>query len=81
MDKPALLRQLFALGCRHSGQVLSYNIALEVKSGRRRDTLPGLAAFAEACKPTRTLLVGADGVPLEQFLTAPVSHWLQHQAS
>ena len=25
IDKPALLRQLFLLGCRFSGQILSYN--------------------------------------------------------
>lgn len=50
--------------------------AVEVKSGRRRDCLPGLAAFAAAFKPGRTLLVGGDGIPLEQFLLEPVSHWL-----
>lgn len=51
-------------------------IAIEVKSGRRRDTLPGLEAFAAAFKPRRTLLVGADGVAVEDFLSRPVSHWI-----
>jgi hypothetical protein len=41
------------------------------------DTLPGLAAFTEAFKPTRTLIVGGDGVPLDEFLATPVEHWLQ----
>jgi predicted AAA+ superfamily ATPase len=50
--------------------------AIEVKSGRRRDSLPGLEAFTAAFKPSRTLLVGADGVPVEDFLSRPVSHWI-----
>jgi predicted AAA+ superfamily ATPase len=50
--------------------------AIEVKGGARRDTLPGLAAFAEAFKPARKLLVGGDGIPLEEFLLEPVAHWI-----
>ncbi len=43
--------------------------AIEVKSGRRRDGLPGMAAFeAAAGSPIRKLLVGGDGTPLEAFL-------------
>ena len=49
--------------------------AIEVKSGRTRDALPGLTAFAEAFKPARQLLVGADGIPVEEFLLAPVARW------
>lgn len=52
-------------------------VAIEVKSGRAPDALPGLAAFRDAFKPKRTLLVGADGISLEEFLTRPVEHWLQ----
>jgi predicted AAA+ superfamily ATPase len=51
-------------------------VALEVKSGRSPDALPGLAAFAEMFEPRRTLLVGGDGIPLAEFLTRPVSDWL-----
>jgi predicted AAA+ superfamily ATPase len=47
--------------------------AIEVKSGRAQDTLPGLQAFSAAFKPTRKLLVGADGIPIEAFLLAPVA--------
>jgi len=50
--------------------------AIEVKSGRGRDTHPGLAAFAEAFKPTRRLLVGGDGIPVEEFLLKPLRHWI-----
>lgn len=52
-------------------------IAIEVKSGRAPIAFPGLGAFAEAFKPKRTLLVGGDGISLEEFLTRPVQHWLQ----
>lgn len=50
--------------------------AIEVKSGRRRDALPGIGAFAQAFKPKRTLLVGGDGIPPEEFLLEPVEHWV-----
>ena len=51
-------------------------VAIEVKSGLRRGTLPGLQAFAEAFATTRTLLVGRDGIPLGEFLLKPVAHWI-----
>ncbi len=50
--------------------------AIEVKSGRLRDTLPGLQAFSAAFRPKRKLLVGADGIPLAEFLSRPVEHWI-----
>jgi uncharacterized protein len=52
-------------------------VAIEVKSTRRRDALPGMAAFAEAFRPTRKLLVGGDGIALEEFLSKPVAHWVK----
>ena len=51
--------------------------AIEVKSGRFRDTQPGQAAFASAFKVHRSLLVGGDGIPVEQFLERPVEHWVR----
>jgi predicted AAA+ superfamily ATPase len=48
-------------------------IAIEVKSGRTREAQPGLAAFAHAFKPARTVLVGGDGIGVEDFLLAPVA--------
>ncbi len=47
-------------------------LAIEVKSGRRRDALPGRAAFDLAFRPQRRLLVGGDGMPVEEFLDTPV---------
>jgi predicted AAA+ superfamily ATPase len=51
--------------------------AIEVKSIRRRDALPGLTAFAAAFHPQRTLLVGGDGIPVETFLARSVDHWVR----
>ena len=49
--------------------------AIEVESGRVRDALPGMAAFAEAFRPARLLLVGGDGIAVDDFLSKPVEHW------
>lgn len=51
--------------------------AVEVKSGRPRDTQSGLAAFSERFNPKRKLLVGGDGIALEEFLARPVKDWLK----
>lgn len=51
-------------------------IAIEVKSGRRRDALPGMGAFTDAFRPKRTLLVGGDGIEVGAFLSRPVEEWL-----
>ena len=55
-----------------AGRTLS---SIEVKSGRAPQMHAGTAAFAAAFKPTRTLLVGGDGIALEEFFAKPVSHW------
>jgi hypothetical protein len=52
-------------------------VAIEVKSGRRRDAMSGLTAFNEAFQPRRRLLVGGDGMPLDSFLETPVSDLLR----
>lgn len=51
-------------------------IAIEVKSGRAPLAHAGTAAFIEAHAPQRTLLVGGDGIAIDDFLRQPVSHWL-----
>lgn len=51
-------------------------VAIEVKSGRAPQTHAGTAAFAAAFKVRRSLLVGGDGIPVEDFLTQPVAHWV-----
>ena len=52
-------------------------VGLEVKSGRAPLAHSGLGTFSEAFKPKRTLLVGGDGIPVEEFLSRPVSDWLK----
>ncbi len=51
-------------------------VALEVTSGRRKDMLPGLQTFVQLNPGARPLLVGAQGVPLEEFFESPPASWL-----
>jgi len=52
-------------------------VAIEVKSGRSQDALPGMAAFEAAFKPARKILVGGGGMPVGEFLAADIGHWLK----
>jgi predicted AAA+ superfamily ATPase len=51
-------------------------LAVEVKSGRRREAPKGLAEFARLVPSARPLLVGAEGIRLEEALTRPVTEWI-----
>jgi predicted AAA+ superfamily ATPase len=51
--------------------------ALEVKTARGAIDAPGLSAFAHAWKPVRTVLIGENGVGLEQLLTTPAERWVE----
>ncbi len=50
--------------------------AFEVTSGRRKGSLPGMSAFRQLYEPARSLLVGGQGIPLEEFLLASPETWL-----
>jgi uncharacterized protein len=50
--------------------------AIEVKSGRAPQAHPGTVAFAAAFKVRRKLLVGGDGISVEDFLSRPITDWL-----
>jgi predicted AAA+ superfamily ATPase len=52
-------------------------VAIEVKSSARRHTLPGTEAFCRRFPVKHKLLVGGQGVPLEEFLSTPAEHWLE----
>jgi hypothetical protein len=52
-------------------------VALEVKTGRKREALPGMEAFDREFAPKRRLLVGGDGIQLEEFVSRPAEYWLQ----
>jgi len=47
-------------------------IAIEIKSTAQKTNLPGIAAFSKQFPVTRKLMVGAQGIPLEEFLLIPV---------
>ena len=51
--------------------------SIEVKSGRAGQHHSGTAAFVKVFSPHRTLLVGGDGITLEEFLSKPVEHWVR----
>jgi len=51
-------------------------VAIEITSGRRKSSLPGLAAFTSRFETSRTLLVGGQGIPVEKFLSRPAAEWL-----
>ena len=50
--------------------------AIEVKSGTKRETLSGMQSFIKAFNPDRVLLIGQDGVSLEEFFQAPIDEWV-----
>jgi len=50
-------------------------VAIEVKSGRRKTSLPGMAAFTRHFSPVRKLLIGAQGITLEEFLGKSAESW------
>lgn len=51
-------------------------VAIEVKSSAGEYTRSGMEAFQRAFTPRSVLLVGADGIPIEQFLSQPASQWI-----
>jgi uncharacterized protein len=56
-------------------------IAIEVKSGRKRESLPGIEAFISTFPRSRPLLIGGDGINIEEFLSNPVEHWVNTEKS
>ena len=53
-------------------------MGIEVKSGTGAGKRRGRAAFRARFPGARTLLVGARGVPLEDFLSQPAVHWADY---
>ncbi|NUM78953.1 ATP-binding protein [candidate division KSB1 bacterium] len=52
-------------------------LGIEVKSGQRRH-FEGMTAFQHAFAPAKALLVGPDGIALEEFLRQPARYWLEN---
>lgn len=51
--------------------------AIEVKSTAKSYTLPGIEAFCKTSPVKRRLLVGGQGISLDEFLATPTEHWLR----
>ena len=51
--------------------------AIEVKSTAKSYTLPGMEIFCKTFEVKRRLLVGGQGISLDEFLVTPVEHWLE----
>ena len=52
-------------------------VAIEVKSGRRKEALPGTEAFSKEFRVKKKMLVGKQGIPLEQFFLTPPTDWFK----
>jgi predicted AAA+ superfamily ATPase len=50
-------------------------VAIEVKSSRRKTSLPGIDAFSREFPVKRKLLVGSQGIPLDEFFLVPPETW------
>jgi len=50
-------------------------VSIEVKSNGHGINLSGRGQFAKSFNPERSLLVGRDGISIEEFLSVPASHW------
>jgi uncharacterized protein len=67
-------------GCREVDFVLRSGqeiIGIEVKSGRRKESIPGMELLAKSYDLKRRLLVGTGGIPIEDFLKTPISYWFR----
>jgi len=52
-------------------------VAIEVKTGARRTSLPGMTLFAKRYKPFRMITVGDFDLPLKEFLETPILEWFR----
>lgn len=50
--------------------------AIEVKNGPEIMPRSGINAFVKHFEPTKIILVGPQGIPLESFISAPIDSWL-----
>lgn len=51
-------------------------IPIEVKSSKKRVSLSGIELFSKKFPSTKKLLVGGQGISIEEFLLRPVEYWL-----
>jgi predicted AAA+ superfamily ATPase len=52
-------------------------IVIEVKSSRKKTSLPGIDAFSKEFKVKKKILVGSQGIPLKDFFYIPIEELLK----
>jgi len=57
-----------------SGKTL---VAIEIKSGKKRNTLEGMDEFCRIFKVKSRLLVGQQGITISEFLASPIEKWIK----
>jgi uncharacterized protein len=50
--------------------------AIEVKSGRKKESLPGVQAFGDLFRKSKKILVGEQGIKIQEFLSKPACDWI-----
>jgi predicted AAA+ superfamily ATPase len=51
-------------------------VAIEVKSGKKEYTLEGMDDFCKTFEVKRQLLVGGQGIAIDEFLSSPIEKWM-----
>lgn len=51
--------------------------AIEVKSGRKRESFPDMEMFSNLFHPQKKIAVGTGGIPLEDFLRKSIAEWIE----
>ncbi|PIP68026.1 MAG: AAA family ATPase [Candidatus Omnitrophica bacterium CG_4_9_14_0_2_um_filter_42_8] len=52
-------------------------VAIEVKSGKRHTTLPGLEFFRKKYKIKNSMLIGMSGINIKDFFETPILEWFK----
>ena len=52
-------------------------VAIEVKSGKKKEALSGLDLFNKQFKPKQLLLIGHHGISLKEFLQSDITEWFK----
>ena len=52
-------------------------IAVEVKSGKQRSNIGGLKEFSQRIEVLRSIVVGRNGIPIQEFLLKPAGYWFE----
>jgi len=51
-------------------------LTVSIKDKNKETKAPGVAIFSEIYHPQQNLIVGDQGIPVEEFLLTPLEHWI-----